>query len=156
MVDSMVDEALDYYVKATGRDGTQKREELVNMRPGELRRSLEHWQARAKEVQRLQDKKEHAWNLHSRVPNFRFRNEENFEGDFKHRAVYDGKVDERKLQEWIDEMQPKVRVAERHLETRERKWMETEDSNSQRLRVLEKIREPEAFSLLPYLSSLRQ
>ena len=50
MVDSMVDEALDYYVKATGRDGTQKREELVNMRPGELRRSLEHWQARAKEV----------------------------------------------------------------------------------------------------------
>ena len=34
---SMVDEALDLYVKATGRDGTQKREELVNMRPGELR-----------------------------------------------------------------------------------------------------------------------
>ena len=29
MVDSMVDEASDYYVKATGRDGTQKREELV-------------------------------------------------------------------------------------------------------------------------------
>ena len=28
---SMVDEVLDYYVKATGRDGTQKREELVNM-----------------------------------------------------------------------------------------------------------------------------
>ena len=139
MVDSMVDEALDNYVKATGRDGTQKREELVNMRPGELRRSLEHWQARAKEVQRLQDKKEHAWNLYSRVPNFRFRNKENFEGDFKHRAVYDGKVDERKLQEWIDEMQPKVRVAERQLETRERKWMETEDSNSQRRRALEKV-----------------
>ena len=74
MVDSMVDEALDNYVKATGRDGTQKCEELVNMRPGELRRSLEHWHARAKEVQRLQGKKEHAWNLYSRVPNFRFRN----------------------------------------------------------------------------------
>ena len=107
-------------------------------------------------VQRLQDKKEHAWNLYSRVPNFRFRNKENFEGDLKHRAVYDGKVDERKLQEWIDEMQSKVRVAERQLETRERKWMETEDSNSQRRRALEKIREPEAFSLSPYLSSLRQ
>ena len=26
MVDSMVDEVLDYYVKATGRDGTQKRD----------------------------------------------------------------------------------------------------------------------------------
>ena len=79
--------------KATGRDGTQKREELVNMRPGELRRSLERWQARAKEMQRLQDKKEHAWDLHSRVPNFRLKNKENFEKDFKHRAVYDGKGD---------------------------------------------------------------
>ena len=57
MVDSMGDEALDYYVKATGRDGTQKREELVSMRPGELRRSLERWQARAKDMQRLQDKR---------------------------------------------------------------------------------------------------
>ena len=57
---SMVDEALDFYVKATGRDGTQKREELVNMRPGELRRSLERWQAHAKEVQRLQEKKSNA------------------------------------------------------------------------------------------------
>ena len=112
MVD-MVDEALDYYVKATGRDGTQKREELVYMRPGELRR-------RAKDVQRLQDKKEHAWDLYSRMPNFRLKNKENFEEDFKHRAVYDGKVNERKLQEWIDEMQPKVHAAECQLEARER------------------------------------
>ena len=99
----MVDEALDFYVKATGRDGT-----LVNMRPGELRRNLERWQARAKDMQRLQDKKEHAWDLYSRVPNFRLKNKENFEEDFKHRAVYDGKVNGRKLQEWIDEMKPKV------------------------------------------------
>ena len=66
MVDSMVDEALDFYVKATGRDGVQKRQELVNMRPGELRRSLKRWQARAKEVQRLQDKTEQAWDLYTR------------------------------------------------------------------------------------------
>ena len=63
---SMVDEALDFYVKATGRDGTQKRRELVNMRPGDLRRSLERWQACEKEVQRLQDKKEQAWDLYRR------------------------------------------------------------------------------------------
>ena len=37
----MVDEALDFYEKANGRDRTQKRQELENMRPGELRRSLE-------------------------------------------------------------------------------------------------------------------
>ena len=72
-------------------------------------------------MQRLQDKEEYAWDLYSRVPNFRLKNKENFEEDFKHRAVYDGKVNERKLQEWIDEMQPKVHAAECQLETRERK-----------------------------------
>ena len=76
---NMVDEALVFYVKATGKDGTRKREELVNMRPGELRRSLERWQARAKEMQRIQDKQEHAWDLYSRVPNLRFKKKENFE-----------------------------------------------------------------------------
>ena len=143
MVDSMVDEALGYYVKVTGRDGTQKREELVNMRPGELRRSLERWQERAKDMQRLQDKKEHALDLYSRVPNFRLKNKENFEEDFEHRAVYDGKVKQKKLQEWIDEVQPKVHAAERQLETRERKrertWMESEDSSSHRRRAWEKL-----------------
>ena len=140
---SMVDEALDFYEKANGRDRTQKRQELENMRPGELRRSLERWQARAKEVQRLQEKKEHAWDLYSRVPNFRFKNKENFEEDFKYRAVYNGKVNEMKLQEWIDEMQPKVHAAERQLEIRDRKreraWMESEDSSSHRQRAWEKM-----------------
>ena len=69
------------------------------------------------------------------MPNFRLKNKENFEEDFKHMAVYDGKVYERKLQERIDEMQPKVHAAECQLETRERKrertWMESEDSSSQ-------------------------
>ena len=130
-VDSIVDEVLDYYVKATGRDGTQKRQELVNMRPGELRRSLERWQARAKDLQHLHDKKEHAWNLYSRVPNFRLRNKENFEEDFKHRAVYNGKVNERKLQEWIE-----LEIRERK---REREWMESEDSSSHRQRAWEKM-----------------
>ena len=58
------DEALDFCVNATGRDRTQKRRELVNMRPGELRRSPERREARAKEVQRLQDKKEQAWDIY--------------------------------------------------------------------------------------------
>ena len=75
--------------------------------------------------------------------------------DFKHRAVYDGKVNERKLQEWIDEMQPKVHV-ERQLETREIKWMESEDSSSQKRRAWEKLWQPRAFSTSPYLSSLQR
>ena len=153
---SMVDEALDFYVKATGRDGTQKREELVNMSPGELRRNLERWQARAKEVQRLQNKKEHAWNLYSRVPNFGRKKKEDFEKDFGHKVVYNGKVDEKRLQEWTDEVQSMVQKAERELEARESKWMASEDSNSQRRRTWEKLRESGDFSSWPYLSSLQR
>ena len=124
--------ALDFYEKANGRDRTQKRQELENMRPGELRRSLERWQAHAKEVQRLQEKKEHAWNLYSRAPSFGRKKKEDFEKDFGHKVVYDGKVDEKRLRKWTDEMQSKVQKAERELEARESKWMASEDSNSQR------------------------
>ena len=55
---STVDEALDFYVKATGKDGTQKRQELMNMRPGDQRRSLEHLKTRAEEEERFQRTKE--------------------------------------------------------------------------------------------------
>ena len=110
---SMVDEALDFHVKATGRDGTQKRQELVNVKPGDLRRSLERWQARAKEVQRLQDKKEQAWDLYRRVPNFRRKKKKDFVKDLERKAVYNGKIDEKILQEWTDEMQSKVQAAAR-------------------------------------------
>ena len=153
---SMVDEALDFYEKATGRDRTQKCEELVNMRPSELRRSLERWQAHAKEVQRLQEKKEHAWDLYSRVPIFGRKKKEDFEKDFGHKVVYNGTVDEKSLQEWTDEMQSKVQKAERELEARESKWMASEDSNSQRRRTWEKLWEARAFSSLSYFSSLQQ
>ena len=152
----MVDEAVDFYVKATGRDGTQKRQELVNMRPGELKQSLERWQARAKDVQRLQDKKEHAWDLYSRVPNFRRMKKEDFEKDFAHKVVYNGKVDEKSLQEWTDEMQSQVQRAEREFEARERRWMETEDCTSQRRRTLEKLCESGTFSSLSYFSSVQR
>ena len=153
---SMVDEAVDFYEKATGRDRIQKREELVNMRPGELRRSLERWQAHAKEVQRLQEKKEHAWDLYSRVASFGRKKKEDFEKDFGHKVVYSGKVDEKRLREWTDEMQSKVQKAERELETRERKWMASEDSNSQRRRTWEKLQELADFSSSLNFSSLQQ
>ena len=46
-----VDDALNFLFKAKGKDGAQKRRELLNMRPGDRRRCLQCWQ-----VQRLQDK----------------------------------------------------------------------------------------------------
>ena len=94
-----------------------------------------------------------AWYLYRRVPNFR-RKKEVCEKDFKHKAVYDGRVDEKRLQEWTDEMQSKVQAAERQLEARERKWMELEDSSSQGRRAWEKLWEAGAFHSSPYLSSL--
>ena len=84
----MVDKALDFYVKATGKDGAQKRQELVNTKPDDLRESLERWQARAKEVQRLQDTQEQAWDLYRRVPNFGFQEE----GGFRERVRAQGNV----------------------------------------------------------------
>ena len=106
-------------------------------------------------MQRLQDKKDHAWDLYSRVPSFRLKKED-FEKDFGHKAVYNGKVDEKSLQEWTDEMQSKVQKAELELKVRERKWMASEDSNSQQRRTLEMFWEPGAFSSSPYFSSLQR
>ena len=56
------------------------------------------------------------------MPNFK-RKKKEIEKDLEHKAVYNGKVDEKSLQEWIDEMQSKVQKDERELEARERKWM---------------------------------
>ena len=57
---TMVDEPLDFYVKATGKDGAQMRQELVNMRPGPCG-DVESDGKRAEATQRFQDKKQHTW-----------------------------------------------------------------------------------------------
>ena len=98
------------------------------MRSGDSRRSLERWRARADEVQRLQDKKEQAWDLYRRVLSKR---REDFENEFHHRVTRNSKADEKLLQDWTDEMQSKVSVIERRSEAWETKQMEIEDFNSQ-------------------------
>ena len=50
-------------------------------------------------------------------------------------------------------MQSKIQAAERQLEVRERKWMESEDSSSQRRRAWEKLWGPGAFPSSPNLAS---
>ena len=57
----------------------------------------------------------HAWDLYSRVPSFGRKKKDDFEKDFGHTVVCDGKVDEKRLREWTDEMQSKVQKAERDL-----------------------------------------
>ena len=83
------------------------------------------------------------------MPNFKRKKKEDFEKDLEHKN--NGKVHEKSLEEWTDEMQSKVQNAERELEARERKWMESEDSKSQRRRAWEKLWEPGVFTSSPYL-----
>ena len=145
---SMVDEALDFYVRATGKDGAQKRQELVNMRPGDLRRYLERWQARAEEVQRLQEKKGQSWKFFRRqgVPGRRTREE--FE-ECAHKVMRNIEADEKLLQNGRTSCRPRP-GAESRSEDRETKQREMEDSSSQRRRAWEKLREPGLFSSSPY------
>ena len=104
-------------------------------------------EARAKEVQHLQDKQ--PWDLYRRMPNFRRKEKEDFERDLGHKAMRNGKVDEKSLQEWTDEMQSKVQTADRQRDARERKQMEMEDFNSQQRQISEKLEEIVAFSMSP-------
>ena len=54
---SLVDTVADFYVKATGKDGVQMRQQLANMKPAAVQQCRERWQKRAEEVQRFQDKR---------------------------------------------------------------------------------------------------
>ena len=94
----MVNKALDFDVKATGKDEAQKRQEFVNMRPGATcRRYLERWQARAEEVQPLQEKQGQAWKFFRRQGGLRRRTREEFE-EFDHKVMRNIKADEKLLQ----------------------------------------------------------
>ena len=127
-------------VETRNRDRTQKRRELVNT-----------WRAEAKSGALGSTRKRSATPPRqegcSRVPSFRRKKKEDFEKDFGHKAVYNGKVDENSLQGWTDEMQSKVQKAERELEAGERKRMEIEDFSSQQRRTWEKLEEIVAFSV---------
>ena len=133
---SMVEEVLDFYVKATGRDGTQKRQELVNMRPVELRRSLEHWRLRAEEKQRFQGMQEEAWELFRRQPGNKQTTKEKFAQEFKRKVTnmmdgpFGSKAREKYLLKWINELRQVAEEEERKLEARETKKMCEEDARS--------------------------
>ena len=138
----MVDEALDFYVKTTGTDGTQKRHVLMNMRPGDQRRCLENWKTRAEEEERFPGDEGGSVEIH---PGSKRKTREEFEEEFT-RKVRNArsncrKEKEKKMEEWSSEMQRVVPQEERTRETRERTKMEHEDSNSQRRRAWEKLRE---------------
>ena len=65
-VAAMLDETLGFYVKATGKDESLMRGQFTSMKLESLRKERDRWTTRAEAKQRLQDKKEEAWELFQR------------------------------------------------------------------------------------------
>ena len=58
---SLIDETLNFFVKTSGKDEASMRQQLTSQKREELRRSRDHWKARAEEEERFQKMKEEAW-----------------------------------------------------------------------------------------------
>ena len=63
---SLIDDTLYFCVKTTGKDEASMLQQLTGQKREELRRSQDHWKARAEEEERFQKMKEEAWRLFKR------------------------------------------------------------------------------------------
>ena len=122
---SLTDETLSLFVKATGKDEASMRQQLTSLKREELRRSRDHWKARAEDEERFQKMKEEAWRLFERQPGFKRKTREEFEEELtrKVRNTPGNNRGEREkmMQKWSSEIQRVVQSEERRLEVRERK-----------------------------------
>ena len=50
----LIDETLNFFVKATGKDEASMRQQLTSQKREELRRSRDHWKARAEDEERFE------------------------------------------------------------------------------------------------------
>ena len=98
------------------------RQQLTSQKREELRRSRDHWKARAEDEERFQKMKEEAWRLFERQPGFKRKTREEFEEELtrKVRNTPGNNRGEREkmVQKWSSEMHRAVQLVER----RERKW----------------------------------
>ena len=85
-VATMLDETLGFYVKATGKDESLMRGQFTRMKLESLRKERDHWRTRAEAKQRLEDKKEEAWELFQRQPRLGATRREEFEREYKQKA----------------------------------------------------------------------
>ena len=145
-VTSLIDEILDFFVKATGKDETSMRQRFMSQNREELRQSRDYWKTRVEEEERLQKTKEEAWRLFERMPGFKRKTREMFEEEFtrkvKNALCNSRKEREKAVQEWSNDMQKVIQPEEGKREARERMRMEREDSSSQRRQAWEKIWDP--------------
>ena len=147
---ALVDETLSLLAKVTGKDEASMRPKFQGMKLEDLRRERDHWRKRAEEKQRLQGKKEEAWELFKRQPRFGAARREEFEREYKQkvptkmRSPFDlgpPDADEKSLQEWVDKLLVKALAEDRKKEVAECQKMRQEDVNSQWRQTWEKLRE---------------
>ena len=109
----MLEETLSLFVEATGEGEASTRHQLMSKRPQELLRSREFWRTRVDEKQRFQVKEEDAWEFFRRLPSFKPKKKDNFEEEFKQKAMTgytcgSNEGLERYLDEWTSELRKKA------------------------------------------------
>ena len=138
------------------------RPKFEGMKLEDLRRERDRWKKRAEEKQRLQGKKEEAWELFQRQPRLGAARREEFEREYKQKVTtkrfspFDlgpPDADKKSLQAWVEDLLKIALAQDRKKEARERQNMEQEDSNSQRRRAREKIWDRRVLALSPFLSA---
>ena len=147
---ALADETLKFFVKATDKDEAANRSRFTGMKLENLRRERDRWKKRAEEKQRLQGKKEEAWELFQRQPRFGAARREEFEREYeqkvttKMRSPFDlgpPDVDENSLQEWVNKLLVNALAKDRKKEIRECQRMRQEEANSRWRQSWKKLRE---------------
>ena len=113
-----------------------------NLTNGEVQRGKP-----AEQELRLRRKKEDAWELFQRQPNFVRKTRQEFEKKFSEKVLggiyWNSKDDqERDLQKWLNELEKLAQEEERRLEAIEKKRMEKEDAQSRSRQAWDKIFQP--------------
>ena len=149
---AVLEETLRLFVEATGKDDASMRQQLVNKRPVELLRDGELWKTRVEEKRRFQTKKKETWEFFRGLPNFKPKEQEEFEEEFKLRVMTgysSGSTEgrEKYLDEWTVELK-KALEGDSRFEAKERVKMGEEDAGSRRRTEWERI-----FDRSPFLKA---
>ena len=106
---ALAEETQNFFVRTTGKDEAPMQPEFKGMKLETLRKERDGWRKLAEEKQQLQDKKEEAWELFRRQPNWESKRREDFEREYKQKVVTQplyspfasSKREDKFLQEWI-------------------------------------------------------
>ena len=147
---AVLEETLNLFVEAIGKEEASMRQQLVNKGPAEWQRDRKLWKTRVDEKRRFQAKKKEAWEFFRRRPSFKPKSQEEFEEEFKWRVMtgcYSGSTEgrEKYLDEWTIELQKKALEGDSRSEVRERVKMGEEDSSSRRRAERERILDRSPF-----------